>query len=187
MADNFVQIIPDSTGKKVDAEILFTGVDTVFRQRIQIASAVASAVAGVVNSAPAGTEFGLVVRPIPSGVQSVAGTFTDVGAGKTLKRYVTVLSTTGNLVSAVTSKVIKVFGHAMQSRTDSMTAQYTSNSGGTALTARWAWNAREGRAEQGVNPPNFFLKTAVGEALAATIVGSGQVDFEGSYWDDDSS
>jgi hypothetical protein len=37
MSDQYVQILPDNTGKKVDTEEVFVGTNTVQRQRVQIA------------------------------------------------------------------------------------------------------------------------------------------------------
>jgi hypothetical protein len=62
MADAVVQLPPDSSGKMLDQESLTVGANTVHRQRQQIAGALAAEIARVMNSAPAGTEYGLVVR-----------------------------------------------------------------------------------------------------------------------------
>ena len=62
MADAVVQVPPDSSGKMLDQESLTVGANTVHRQRQQIAGALAAEIARVMNSAPAGTEYGLVVR-----------------------------------------------------------------------------------------------------------------------------
>ena len=65
MPDGTVQLAADSTGKKVDTSELTVGANTVERQRIVIADdSVAAALAKIINSAPAGTEYALVVRPI---------------------------------------------------------------------------------------------------------------------------
>lgn len=79
--DGFVQLPPDSTGKRADAASISVGAATVYRQRIIIADNIASATfATILSSGPAGTEGGLVVRNIPSGTQTVAGTV-SLGAG----------------------------------------------------------------------------------------------------------
>src|SRR4051794_37817934 len=73
MADGFVQVQPDSTGKQVDTSELTVGLNTVERQRIVLADGTNAAGLGAVqNTAPAGTEYGIVTRPIPSGIQTVA-------------------------------------------------------------------------------------------------------------------
>ena len=75
MANSFVQVPADSVGKKVDAASLDVGVDSVQRQRIILADNTGtSTYATILSSGPAGTEGGLVVRNIPSGTQTIAGT-----------------------------------------------------------------------------------------------------------------
>src|SRR5437879_8342381 len=72
MADSYVQVPPDSTGKQIDVTSLDVGVNTVMRQRIVIADNVGTATfATILSSGPVGTEGGLVVRNIPSGTQNV--------------------------------------------------------------------------------------------------------------------
>lgn len=74
MADGVVQVAPDSTGKKVDASELVVGSNTVERQRVVIGDdAAAGGLAAVKATAPTGTEQALVVRPIPSGTQTMQG------------------------------------------------------------------------------------------------------------------
>src|SRR5688572_16794278 len=79
MADGFVQVPPDSTGKKVDAEEITVGAQTVERQRIQVAGASAAEIAAVKNATPSVTEYGVVTRPVPgtSNVTSTAYNATD--------------------------------------------------------------------------------------------------------------
>ncbi len=81
MADDVVQLDPDGTGKKVDNESLTVGANTVYRQRTQIAGVAAAEIARVQATAPAGTEQGLVVRPIPSGTQPVSAAALPLPAG----------------------------------------------------------------------------------------------------------
>lgn len=69
MADGLVQVPPDSTGKKVDTTELTVGANTVERQRVHLAGSAAAALVDPLNSAPAGTEYALPVRNIPSGTQ----------------------------------------------------------------------------------------------------------------------
>ena len=64
MTDSYVQVNADGSGKKVDAEQVTVGANDVQRQRIQVAGAADDAIAAVQDSAVAGTEQGLVVRPI---------------------------------------------------------------------------------------------------------------------------
>lgn len=107
--------------------------------------------------------------------------------GKTIKRAVVSLSASGNIVAAAgASKAIRVFAFAAQSRNDSMTLQVTSGSGGSAISLRWAFNTREG-VSQTVTPLAWLMITADNTALYATITGTGTIDIEVSYWDDDAA
>jgi hypothetical protein len=73
MADSLVQVLPDSTGKKVDTSSLTVGANTVERQRMNMADpTTAAAIAAVMNSLPAGTEYGLVVRDAQKGQTTMA-------------------------------------------------------------------------------------------------------------------
>ena len=66
MADQFIQVPADSTGKKVDSSELTVGANTVERQRIVIAAdATAAALAAVKNSTALSGDYGLVARNIP--------------------------------------------------------------------------------------------------------------------------
>lgn len=107
--------------------------------------------------------------------------------GKTLKFATVSLSASGNIVAAAgASKSIRVYALAAQSRNDSMTLQVTNGSGGAALSLRWAFNTREG-VSRAVNPPAWLTLTGDNTALYATITGTGTIDIEVSYWDDDAA
>lgn len=71
MADAYVQVAPNSTGSKVDTTQLTVGANTVDRQRFVVSGGIAAELADVKNAAPT-TEYGLVVRNIPSGTQAVS-------------------------------------------------------------------------------------------------------------------
>ena len=106
--------------------------------------------------------------------------------GKTIKKAVVSLTASGNIVAAVASKSIRIFELAAQSRNDGMTLQVTDGSGGAALSLRWAFNTREG-VSRIINPPAWLAKTTDNTALYATITGTGTIDIEVSYWDDDAA
>jgi hypothetical protein len=55
---------PGSPTAKIDGEELVVGVNTVFRERTQVAGANPLEVSRVTNTDPDGTEYGLVTRPI---------------------------------------------------------------------------------------------------------------------------
>lgn len=65
MADSDVQLQPDGSGKFVDTASLSGGPGTVQRQRVSIGDdGTYAAHAGVVNTSPSATAYGLVVRPL---------------------------------------------------------------------------------------------------------------------------
>lgn len=63
---------PTVTDARLDVEDLTVSAVAVKRERIQVTGTVAAAIAAVVNAAPT-TEYGLVVRNIPSGTQTITG------------------------------------------------------------------------------------------------------------------
>lgn len=64
MADDYVQLQPNSTGNKVDCSVITVGLNAVDRQRIILSDNTNSVGhAAVINGTPS-TEYGLVVRPI---------------------------------------------------------------------------------------------------------------------------
>jgi hypothetical protein len=119
------------------------------------------------------------------------GTFavqaTDSGSGKTLKRAVVSLTASGNLISAVSNKVLKVYALSMQSQNNTMTVQFTDGNGGGALDQVWSFNTGEGVMLSAVNPPSYLFKTSVTTALYVVITGTGTIKMACSYWDDDAS
>lgn len=81
MADSFYQQPDDAanTGKKVDADSLTVGANTVYRQRIQIADpTTAAALTKVTNAAPGVTDYGIVARL--NGDLTASGTLSAAGA-----------------------------------------------------------------------------------------------------------
>jgi hypothetical protein len=69
-----VKQAPDAD-RQIDNETIDdAGVD-VYRQRTQIAGVLLAEIARVLNGTPTSTDYGLVVRNIPSGTQAVSGTF----------------------------------------------------------------------------------------------------------------
>jgi hypothetical protein len=71
-ADSKITLNPGSGGSNADTESVTTGAGTVERGRTEITGSGASEVARVLSSAPAGTEYGLVVRPIAPSTQVVS-------------------------------------------------------------------------------------------------------------------
>lgn len=64
MADNYVQLPVDGSGKKLDTEQITVGANTVHRERDQIAGTGADDIAVVTDADPSPSVHGLVVRPL---------------------------------------------------------------------------------------------------------------------------
>ena len=76
MADGFIGLDPDGTGKDVDMSELTVNGKLVERERMVLSDdSDPLALTKITNSAPVGTEYGPVTRNIPSGVQAVSGAF----------------------------------------------------------------------------------------------------------------
>src|SRR3990172_12760274 len=88
----FVRVAPDSTGTKIQTTEVVDGADTVARQHTRIDGAALAEVADVRNAAPTDTDYGVVVRPIVSGIlysgtlgaMNAAGTTDDRAIGCSL-------------------------------------------------------------------------------------------------------
>jgi hypothetical protein len=83
VADQILPLNAGSGGLNLDVEELTVGANTVERQRGQIAGSGAAEVARVINAAPAGTEYGLVTRPVVSDV-TATGTLNALNAAGTI-------------------------------------------------------------------------------------------------------
>jgi len=134
MADSYVQVNADGTGKKVDSEQVTVGANDVQRQRVEIAGAAAAAVAAVQATTVAGTEQGLVVRPIELAVA------TNEGGGKAISPSLKVIGywdTTEEAFWPLEGKagVIKVMLYAMDNGSPT---PVTCNSAGAIATYIWA-------------------------------------------------
>lgn len=105
---------------------------------------------------------------------------------KTLKRKVVALTVTGEVIALVATKKLKIFSYAIQSRNDSMTVQFRDGTAGNLIGLRWTLNAREGAVGPATDPPTFLFNTTAGNNLQAVITGTGTIDIEVSYFDDDS-
>lgn len=117
---------------------------------------------------------------------TIDGTVTavDSGAGKTLKSASFSLSATGSVVTAVTSKRIKVFAVKLVCSA-AISVNFRSGAS-TSLEGAQAIAANGGYVEA-VNPPAFLFGTTAGESLDLVISGTGTAAGRVSYWDDDAS
>ena len=130
-------------------------------------------------STPVTGTFWQATQPISGTVTS-----TDGGAGKTLKSAVVSLSSTGTVVSLVSSKRIKVY--AVKLVVSAALVINFRSGGSTALEGTQSLGINGGYTEA-VNPPSFLFGTTAGESLDLVITGVGTVAGRVSYWDDDSA
>lgn len=80
MADGFIQVPVDSTGKKIDTEELAVGANTVERHRNRVAGALAAALADVLNTPATGAEYGLLIRNVPGDLIGTSGALNALNA-----------------------------------------------------------------------------------------------------------
>lgn len=183
MADGTVGVAQSaSPDRLVDNEQLTVGANTVYRQRIELAGASSAEVTRVLNVAPAGTEYGVVTRNVPSGTQPVSatdgaqvtvGTTTDAEAAAgngslvaLLKRLRTLLN--GGLPAALGANGgLKIEGVA--SGTVVPVSGTVTGNQGTANSAANAWPAK---VTDGTNVAAVkAASTAVAAADPALAVG----------------
>ncbi len=101
MADAFIGLPVDGIGKKLDTEQLTIGMNTVQRERNQIAGALALEIAAVLATDPAGADFGLVVRqapPVSPSVDYVTSSALAAGASTDLDATTISAASTGKLM-----------------------------------------------------------------------------------------
>lgn len=139
MADDYVQINADGSGKKVDNDSLTVGANLVYRQRVRLAGANAASLADVVSTVLVGTELGLVTRAISCGQaasgSAVAGNPNLCGGSDGTNARTFVTDTTGNqaVVGNVASGVadagnpVKVGGYASSAAPTAVTAGQRAN------------------------------------------------------------
>ncbi len=99
----FVTVAAATSGLKMDVAELVNGPNTVERQVVVFGDpSTAAAVAGVMNSAPTGTEYGVVVRNIPSGQQPIIGVQDARVTGA-------ITTATGTVLAAMTNRNVATF------------------------------------------------------------------------------
>ncbi len=111
MTDSIVQLPEDGSGKKLDTEQLVVGSNTVQRERMQIAGALAAAIAAVDNSDPAALAYGLAVRLVgPDSIQTVRVTSAAIAAGGEVDLDSTQItsSKTGKLMQVVVTSSVAI-------------------------------------------------------------------------------
>lgn len=113
-----------------------------------------------------------------------SGTWTDGGAGKTLKSASFSVSATGTIISAVPTKRIKVY--AVKLVVSAAISVSFRSGASTALEGAMSL-AQNGGFIENVNPPAFLFGTVAGESLDLVISGTGTAAGRISYWDDDAA
>lgn len=104
MADAYIQLPVDGIGKKLDADQLTVGTETVYRERDRIAGDSAAELADVRNSDAAPTDFGLAVRPIDvvsPATQCLSSANLAAGSAVDLDCTAIANGKTGKLLSAI--------------------------------------------------------------------------------------
>ena len=138
MADSFVQVPPDGSGKKLDSEQLVVGSDTVQRERMQIAGAIAAAIAGVLNADPAGSEYALLARLIETKSPKVTYVTTaTVAAGSSVDLDSDQIGSglTGKLLGMVVSSSVP-FKATLQTVQNAVA---TNKVTGFSMDRKWDW------------------------------------------------
>jgi len=149
MADGIIQVLPDSTGKKVDTSELTVGANTVERQRIVLADdATAAAVAGVNAKGTQGGYALAVQRLHDAGRSTIQLYTTNVTAGTTAtEAAVTLTKAAGTAATSsassfvitsgktfrITSIVLGLRGHSTAT-TAIITLSLRVNTGGAVTT-----------------------------------------------------
>lgn len=179
MGDSYVQANPDSTGKKIDTTELDVGLNTVERQRIVLAGAAAAALVEPISTDPAGAEFALPVRNIPSGTQAVSAAALPLPAnaaqedGGNLAALVANTPTVGQKASSASSPVTLASDQSQDAFITGAAAQSTL--GNNAMLASPGTAAIDTLAGFPVSMRSFFCQVIGGAGIT-----SGAVIFEGS-------
>lgn len=187
MADGFIAVPPDSTGKKLDTEQLTVNGIIVQRERDQIAGSLEDEIAAVLNTDPAGNAYGLVVRPIevvnearsnPSSSALAAGASVNLD-GATIPNAILGKLLLATLSSTVACKwIIKARNGGVESTIDIV---FTSGLAGGQPTFQWTPPAKgKGWAEQlgdGVDTNFRVTVTNLDGDNAADV-------YAGLFWDE---
>lgn len=137
------------------------------------------------------------LKTYTDGIETLLGdlkTYTDglegllaENRGRTLKVAAISLAADGEILAAVTGKVIKVvYIHFMCAAAAAFTWK-TDGSGGTALSGSISYPVSGGLSTPFVPPPGYLMKTAVGKNLYMDFQTAGQVSGWLVYFDDDAS
>jgi hypothetical protein len=188
MADSFIQVPVDSTGKLVDCEQLTVGANTVQRERHEIVGASATEVARVINSQPAGTEYGLVVREAQKGQTTMANSqpvaiasdqtvipVSDNGGSVTVDGTVSITANSSVNVAQING-VTPLMGNGT---TGTGSQRVTIASDNTAFTVNaaqsGAWTLGSSTATGSAVPANAFYEGGIAKTALPTAATDGNL------------
>lgn len=144
-----------------------------------------------------------IVNPLPAGTNAIgklaANSGVDIGDvdvtsqpstlflhdRKTYKPAVFDASASGNLVAAVSGKVIKLHAMTVQAQ-GTVVVNLNDGSGGASLM-EWSFQAREGAVIPFASAPAYWAKTTANTALYVTLSAAQTVTITAIYSDDDAS
>lgn len=143
-------------------------------------SAVTKELQRIVISTSAGTESGTTSSPF----------ITQPAHGKTLKVVTGSVSATTTIISAVTSKRLKVQSYALfTSSVNPVTVTFRSGAAGAAMwtVPMQATTGAVFGANLSTQCPAFLFATVSGDLLELSLSASETVTYSITYWDDDAS
>lgn len=88
MSDSFIQVQPDSSGKKVDTEQLTVNGQTVEREREQIAGKADTEIVEVKNAEPSTSHHGMVTREAPKPIERLRQQNTGAQTNQIIKTVI---------------------------------------------------------------------------------------------------
>ena len=175
MSDSFLPYQdPSVVDKKLDSESLTVGANTVHRERVEVSGAGAAEIAEVKNAAPT-TEYGLITRNIPSGVQVIE--FDKPATSGYTEASISAASSGENvLVAGTASQTIRVFAIFLIAAA-AVDIKFKDAASGTDLTGAMSLAAKGGMVLDPMGEPWF--KTATAGAfilnLSAAVQVSGRI------------
>lgn len=145
MADNYIQMNPDGTGKKIRTQDRTVGANSVHEQYSINTDEVTGNTARILNANPATTDYGIVVRPAPLTrthrviylqSQTPSATAATVYTMSSSLGFAT--ATTGTAFTVTTGKTFRVMAMSVTQYNSTTTAGWarmllTVNTGGTAV------------------------------------------------------
>lgn len=144
MADDFIQMNPDGSGKKIRTQNRTVGANTVHEQYTITTDETTGNTARVLNTAPAATDYGLVVRPAPPlrtqrtlYIQSQTPSATGPALYTTSSVLNFATATTGTTFTVTSGKTFRVMAMTVTQYNSTTTAGWARmllvvNTGGTA-------------------------------------------------------